>query len=202
MYNSQQQFAYPQKYYQQPYSTHQLQQQYSPQNVIVIDLSAQNLAGRSYAKTISDKVYDYCATYQDREFILNLYSGHFLTSDLFMHGTSIFDQLFECDNLKYIIIVGNPAATIDSMEYFSTTNVKHLEKLIWVQPSWIQAGHWKNCISNSAPDKFYRETTIEQAHNQFARHYEQLCTLYGIVPNTIVIGETEVFGDTTLVLHS
>jgi hypothetical protein len=76
------------------------------------------------------------------------------------HGyNSLTRQGFDAEFLKvldnvenYVIVYGNPMASVDRMDLFKKFNEKQLSKLIWIPEQWVAAGAWKAMVDKQFHD--------------------------------------------------
>jgi hypothetical protein len=75
-----------------------------------------------------------------------------------VNSWNAFFSILKLEHLKYLIILDNTLASIDSRGYFNKTlgSAKLLSKLIWIPKYWIDGSGWKNCV-----DTEYFEVVLE-----------------------------------------
>jgi len=70
-------------------------------------------------------------------------------------------KVLNFDFVRHINITGNPAASIDSKDFFSNLTENQLRKLIWIPEKWFSAKNWTACVPASMVQ------VCEQAHTEF-----------------------------------
>ncbi len=78
-----------------------------------------------------------------------------------------FEELLQRNNFKYLNIVGNPAASIDSKEYFNTLCLESLLKIIWIPEALIEEENWKTIIAKRLEASPYDKGGIIHAHKSY-----------------------------------
>ena len=63
--------------------------------------------------------------------------------------------------VKYLVIAGNPVASVDRVDLFGKFTKNDFEKLIWIPHPWVRAGQWKTM----ADPKYW--DLIEKTHEDF-----------------------------------
>ena len=65
---------------------------------------------------------------------------------------------------NYFVIVGNPLASVDRLDLFSTFKEEHFKKLIWIPQSWIKGESWHAMVDKSFWD------IIKDAHDEYYKN--------------------------------
>ena len=66
------------------------------------------------------------------------------------------------EKLDFLVLLGNPIASVDRIGFWSSLNADQLEKLIWIPESWVEPRGWIGMI----PDLECQEAVVE-AHQKF-----------------------------------
>lgn len=134
-------------------------------SLLFCDASSRQLHGKEHVTKIAQKL-----TERDQYFVLDMDSNQFSPDHLF--GNSEFLELLSSSNCKFISIIGNEAATVESLHYLSTLNLQLMAKLIWVPNVWVDGKGWKICLKE-AQDMKEREQTVLEAHRTFYKWQSQ-----------------------------
>lgn len=83
-------------------------------------------------------------------------------------GLSSFESVLDREEFQYLIIVGNPVATLGSKAYFTQVSQHHLLKLIWCPESWIDSRKWEILLSDRSDSSEIAEL-IARIHKEYYR---------------------------------
>ena len=66
-------------------------------------------------------------------------------------------------SIKFIVVVGNPIASIDRADFLQNLEDWVLKKLVWIPEHWIEAGGWKGLVRPG------QKEIVLQTHESFYR---------------------------------
>lgn len=63
---------------------------------------------------------------------------------------------------NFLVIIGNPAASVDNAAWLGCLHARFLEKLIWVPQEWLGKGGWKRIVTAEP-----LQAVVEKAHTSY-----------------------------------
>jgi len=65
--------------------------------------------------------------------------------------------------INFVVIDGNPIATVDRTDFFKSLSAADLEKLVWIPRCWVSAGKWKRMVEPSNYE------VVEGTHERYSK---------------------------------